>query len=341
MKVSIHRLALFGLVAVGLACFFSIAGALTTSAYASPTLEKPLAAPENRRTALLSCDVNNPEPAVGENVIFSGYLRDNNDNSPIAGENISLYKRLLENDVSLGTATTDENGYFTLSLEVPEQGIFCYIAWFPGNDDYENSISPDVYLSNIDKPLIFWSYAGILMAVVGVGIFLLRIGISKAHYLVPVLIGFTLGFLLIFIGAGMLSMLAGGAITGYLFAKNAPEWTKHLRVGCITGLIFLLALGLIFVYYIVAFPPELVVLYSITQAGIFASLFNSTIFSLVYYLLFVGMGAVVGGMLRKLLKPGEQKPSAGGGETTSEGVEQKPSAGSGETTSGGVEQKPQ
>jgi hypothetical protein len=322
MKDFTRCLALLSLVVAGLACFFSIASATTASAYDGLTLEKSFAAPENenRRATSLSCYANNLEPAVGENVIFSGYLRDN-DNSPIAGENITLYKLLLENDISLGSVTTDENGYFTLSLETPDRGIFCYMARFPGNDDYENSAST-VYLSNIDKPLIFWSYTGILMAVVGVGIFLLRMGIPKAHYLMPVLIGFTLGFLLIFIGAGMLSILAGGAITGYLFAKNAPEWTKHLRIGCITGLIFLLALGLIFVYYIIAFPPELVVLYSITQAGIFASLFDSTIFSLLYYLLFVGMGAVVGGMLRKLLKPGEQKPPTGSGETTSSGVEQ-------------------
>jgi hypothetical protein len=56
---------------------------------------------------------------------------------------------------------------------------------------------------------------------------------------------------------------------------------------------------------------------------IFTILFNWAIFSLVYYSLLVGMGAVVGGMLRKILKPGEQKLPSGSGEATSSGVEQQ------------------
>jgi hypothetical protein len=419
MKDSIHHLALFSLIIVGLTCFFSVASArAVSSASSSLTLENARVTPENgpwgstftftaiyteasgslpapeypklyldgtgmvmeendpadndvtdgkvyskswtsakenigshnfyfyvetpseenarypptdayeelevkKQPMSLSCEVSNPEPVAGETITFSGYLRTVDDNSGQAGENIILYKLLSDNDISMGSATTDENGYFTLSLEAPSQGIFCYKARFLGNNYYENSESPELYSNTLDKSLIFGGYAGILIAIVGVAMFLLRRGISITNYLMPVLIGFVLGFFLLLIGAAELSFLAAGGITGYLFAKKDPKWSKQLRIGCITGLLFLLALGLIFVYSIVTLPTETLVIYSVTQMEIFTILFNWAIFSLVYYSLLVGMGAVVGGMLRKILKPGEQKLPSGSGEATSSGVEQQ------------------
>ena len=262
----------------------------------------------------LSCEVDNPEPAAGETITFSGYLRTADDNLGKAGENIILYKLFLDNYISVGSAPTRENGYFTLSLEAPGPEISCYIALFPGDNDLAENISGGLYSSTLNKSLVLGGYVAILIAIIGIAMFLLRRGIARTNYLMPVLIGFALGFFLILIGASTLGILAAGAITGYLFAKKAPEWTKHFRIGCITGLLFLLTLGLISVYSIVTLSPEdLGVIYSITQTGIFTSLFTSTIFSLVYYSLLVGMGAVVSGMLYKILKPREQKPPSGSG----------------------------
>jgi len=419
MKDSIHHLALFSLIIVGLTCFFSVASArAVSSASSSPTLENAGVTPENgpwgstftftaiyteasgslpapgypklyldgtaivmeendpadndvtdgkvyienwtpvkenieshnfyfyvetlsgenartpatgtyegpgvKHPMSLSCEVDNPEPAAGETITFSGYLRTVDDNSGQAGENIILYKLLDNENIGVGSATTYENGYFTFSLAAPGPEISCYIALFPGDNYYDTSASSILYLNTLNKSLFFGGYVAILIAIVGVAMFLLRRGIARTNYLMPVLIGFVLGFFLLLIGAAELSFLAAGGITGYLFAKKAPGWTKHLRIGCITGLLFLLTLGLISVYSIVALSPEaLGVIYSITQMEIFTSLFTPTIFSLVYYSLLVGMGAVVGGMLRKILKPGEQKLPSGSGEATSSGVEQQ------------------
>jgi hypothetical protein len=272
----------------------------------------------------LSCEVNNPEPAVGETITFSGYLKNADDNLGKENENITLYKIFLDNDTSVGSDNTNENGYFTFSLEAPGPEISCYIALFPGDNYYDISASSILYSSTINKSLVFGGYVAVLMALIVIGMFLLPRGTARADYLMPVLIGFVLGFFLLLIGAAELSVLAAGLITGYLFAKTAPKWTKSFRIGCITGLIFLLAVGLISAYYITALSPEAIgVVYSITQMEIFASLLTSTIFSLLYYSILVGMGAVVGGMLRKILKPREQKPPSGSGETTSSGVEQQ------------------
>jgi hypothetical protein len=273
----------------------------------------------------LSCGVNNPEPAVGETITFSGYLTTADDNLGKENENITLYKIFLDNYTSVGSDNTEENGYFTFSLEAPGPEISCYIALFPGDNYYDTSTSYVLYSNTLNKSLVFGVYVAVIIALIGIGMFLLSRGIARADYLMPVLIGFVLGFFLLLIGAAELSVLAAGLITGYLFARTAPKWTKSFRIGCITGLIFLLTVGLISTYYyIIALPPEaLGVIYSVTQMEIFASLFTSTIFSLLYYSVLVGMGAVVGGMLRKILKPGEQRPPSGSGETTSSGVEQQ------------------
>lgn len=275
-----------------------------TDNYEGPTVEK--------LSVSLSGQVDNPAPAAGETVTFSGYLKIE-ENLGIAGENIIICKLLLDDNIIENSATTDENGYFTLSLDAPDSGTFCYRVRFLGDNYYEASESSNLYINTLDKPLVFGVYAVVLLALVVGVMFLLSRGIARAHYLMPVLLGFFLGFFLMLIGAAEIAILAAGGITGYLFARKAREWTKHLRIGCMTGLLFLLAIGLIFVYFI-TLPPEVLGLrYSITQAEMFTVLFEWTIFSLVYYLLLVGIGAVLGGMLRKLLKREEQKPPSGSG----------------------------
>lgn len=268
----------------------------------------------------LSCKVDKPEPATGETVVFSGYLSTTEEN--LAGESIIIYKLLSDNEVSVSSSTTYENGYFTLLLDAPSSGIFCYRARFPGDNYYEVSESSRLYVNTLNKPLVFGVYVVILFALVGAMMFMFSRGIARAHYLKPVLLGFVLGFLLLIIGAGFIGVLAAGAIAGYLFAKEARRWTKHLRIGCMAGFLFLLVGGLIFAYFLTWSPADVGLNYSVTQMEIFGFFFSDIIFSLVNYALLVGMGAVLGGMLRKLLKPAEQRPT-GSGETTSSGVEQR------------------
>ena len=268
----------------------------------------------------LSCKVEKPEPATGETVIFSGHLSTTEEN--LAGESIILYKLLSDKDVEVSSTTTYENGDFTLLLDAPSAGIFCCRARFPGDDYYEVSESSRLYVNTLNKPLVFGVYAVILFALVGAMMFMFSRGIARTHYLKPVLLGFVLGFLLLIIGAGFIGVLAAGGIAGYLFAKEARGWTKHLRIGCMTGFLFLLVGGLIFAYFLTWSPADVGLNYSVTQMDVFEIFLSDIIFSLVNYVLLVGTGAVLGGMLRKLLKPAEQRP-IGSGVTTSSGVEQR------------------
>ena len=336
------KLALLGLIVIGLVHFSSFAVASADAgALGSPTLEGAQVSPEKERwisiftyeviytanmvenwSVSLSWEVDNPEPAAGETITFSGYLRTSEENLGVAGRGLILYKLLLNDNIEVSSSTTDENGYFTLLLDSPSSGIFCYRAWFPGDNYYEMSESSSLYVNTLNKPLVFGVYAVGLFALVGVILSLLSRGIAKAHYLKPVLLGFVLGFLLMQIGAGFIGILAAGGIAGYLFARETPKWTKHLRIGCMAGFLFQLVVGLIIAYFLIWAPDALGFNYSVTQMGVYEILFGEAIYSLVNYVVLVGIGAVLGGMIRKLLKPSELKP-IGSGETTSSGVEQR------------------
>ncbi len=260
----------------------------------------------------LSCTVDNLEPATGEISTFSGHLRTDEENLGVAGKSLILYKLLLDNDVSVGSSTTYENGYFTFQLDVPSSGIFCYKVRFPGDNYYAASESSTLYVNTLDKPLVFGVYIVILLALVGVMMFLFSRGITIVRYFKFILLGFLVGFFLVFLGAGDISFLAAGGIVGYLFAKEAREWTKHLRIGCMTSFIFLLVFGIVTAYFIILSSGVLVVRYSVTQTEVLETLFTGTIFSLIYYVLLVGIGSVLGGLLRKLLKPAEQDSTGSG-----------------------------
>ena len=270
-----------------------------TDAYNGPLVE-------NRPAVSLSCEVDNPEPVIGENVTFSGHLSTTEEN--LAGKSIILYKLLLDDNANVGSTTTDENGYFKLTLDAPGPGIFCYIALFSGDNYYKISESSIAYVNTLNKSMVFGAYAVILLVLVGVMMILLSWRIPRAQYLKPVLLGFALGFLLLLIGAGFIGILAGGAIAGYLFARENPKWTKHLRIGCMAGFLFLLGTELIISFFLIWSPDVLSLPYSVIQTDVFGILFSDIVFSSVYYVLWVGMGAMLGGMLRKLLKPAEQKP---------------------------------
>jgi hypothetical protein len=270
----------------------------------------------NRPAVSLSCEVDNPEPVIGKNVTFSGSLKTTEENLALAGKNITIYKLLLNDNTNVGSATTDENGHFTFAIEAPGPGIFCYIALFSGDNYYETSESSIAYVNTLNKSMVFGAYAVILLVLVGVMMILFSWRIPRAQYLKPVLLGFTLGFLLLLLGAGFIGILAGGAIAGYLFARENPKWTKHLRIGCMTGFLFLLGTELIISFFLIWSPNVLGLPYSLIQTDVFELLFSDIVFSSVYYVLWVAIGAMLGGMLRKLLKPAEQKPVTVAGPAT-------------------------
>ena len=265
-----------------------------TGEYAGPTVTE--------RLTFLTWEVVNPEPAIGESVTFSGCLRTGDDNLGVVGENLVLVELLFENDFSVGSSITDENGNFVFSLDAPSPGIHVYRIRFFGDNYYGTSESSRLYVSTLDEPLILGIVATVLLVVVGFLMFLLSRGMMKARYLKPVLLGSLLGIFLNFVGAGFLSFFAAGSVAGYLFAKETPGWTKHLRVGCMTGLLILPVLGIIFIYLIIEHPEHFLAC-SVTQADMLTFFLYQTTYSILLFCLLAGLAATIGGVLRRGLRP--------------------------------------
>jgi len=255
----------------------------TTGIYSGPTVGK--------KPTSLVCEVDNPEPASGENVTFSGRLT-SDDNRGVPDENLVLYKVLYGDDVRVDSVVTDENGYFSLSIAAPSPGVFFYRIEFSGDDYYEESGPSRLYVNTLNESLIFGVSAVVLLAATLL-IFLLSRRMVRAHYLKPVLLGFIVGFFLSFfmLAAFIVLALAGG-IAGYLSAKKIRGWTRHLRVGCMTGLLFVLMSGFSFIITIES--SETFFMYSMSQSYLLASLLVQVLF----YASLTGLAAVIGGMLR-------------------------------------------
>lgn len=254
-----------------------------------------------KKLTSLACEVNKPKPTAGETIVFSGYLRTSDENLGIAGKNLVLYKLLRENEVGVGSAVTDDNGYFILSLEAPSPGISFYKVQFLGDNYYEASESARLYLNTLNEAFVLGISAVILLLVVGSLIFLFSRGMVRAQYLRFVLLGSGVGIFLELMRAGFLSPLAAGGVAGYLFARETRGWTKHLRVGCMAWLLVLPLVGILYVFFFTESPEFFA--YSITQSEFITMVLYLIILSLMFLTLVAGLAATIGGMLRGGLKP--------------------------------------
>ena len=304
---------------------------------------KPSIENEKKLPLLENFKVNNNYPNLGQAAIFSGYLIDNHDfyfyAGNISGENardpatgvhkglrVAVSGRtvrllLLGGDNSIvGQDNTDENGYFSISINASSSGSYGYFAKFEGDEYHESSLSDMEYLITFNA-LTISTISGVFSVIlILVLIFLLSRGISKAQYLQPVLIGLLVAIVFSFLlAAGFIGLIMTGAVAGYLYASKASGWSKHLRVGGLVASFLLLGLIFVRAYFIketAAYYVVNIVGRSIGDGELLQLLVVETIFSAFFYIIFVGLGAILGGLLRKALKPAEQRPFMVAGPAT-------------------------
>jgi len=265
--------------------------------------------------ARLTCWVSESRASPGDSVEIGGKVVDAIDNSPIGDVSISLYSVCLENEVLVANLTSGPEGNFSTTLEVSAQGILCYRVRLEEDPYYENTSSEMLYVSSLDGASLFWGYMGPFVAVVMILGFILTLGLPRLFSASVFAIGAVIGFLLMYVGAGELGILAAGAITGYLASRRIAEWGKHLRLGLITGLILVLLVGGVLAYFFTLPPEVLGFNYSVTQGEISSYMFQWSIYSAILFMVFSGIGAVIGGLLRKILKRGKTEISQVAGKS--------------------------
>ncbi len=272
----------------------------------------------------------------GQKVTFSGYLfcdysfyfsyienGGENVRDPVTGAyngpRVALGGRridLIEENSVVKSGNTDENGYFSISIDAPSSGSYGYAASFAGDDYYENSrsyVEPVITFDSLTVSAIFCIFSVVLVLVLA---FLLSRGISRNQYLKPVLIGFALAMFLAFLlGAGFIGLVVAGAVTGYLYAREVRGWSRHLRAGGLVALFLVLVSCFEVAVLIKRTAANYVVSleHSISNTELLAGLSFNVLFSAFIIILWVGLGAILGGYLRKSLKPKEETEKSGSG----------------------------
>ncbi len=183
----------------------------------------------------------------------------------------------------------------------------------------------------MDDTTFILAYGTFAVAVVGVLLIVLTRGIDRKRYLRPVVYGMIFGGLcMILFFAGIFALLISGVITGYLLAREITSGWSQFRGGALNALLlessFIIAnISLLIIRSVSWFLTDLTQSMGrpVGHEELLFSLYGVTLMDTLFVVAVVGVGAVLGGMLRKLLKPRAQKPPDGSGEATSSGVEQQ------------------
>lgn len=274
----------------------------------------------------------------GRRVTFSGYLfcdysfyfshvKNGSENArdPITGTysaRVALSGRridLIEENSVVKSDNTDENGYFSISIDAPSSGSYAYAVSFAGDDHFNSSrsyVEPVITFNTLSVSAFFCIFSVVVVLFLA---FLLSRGIRRSQYLRPVLIGFALAMFLAFLlGAGFIGLIVAGAVTGYLYAREVKGWSRHLRAGGLVALFLVLVSCFEIAALIKRMAADYVVSLgrSISNTELLAGLFFNVLFSAFIIILWVGLGASLGGYLRKSLKPKEEteKPGSGVGQ---------------------------
>jgi hypothetical protein len=289
--------------------------------------------------------VNNRDLNPRQEAVFSGYLIDNHNfyfyaqnslgenardpesnvqegpETSVSGATVKLFLLTGENSVEgVGSDNTNENGYFSISIEAPSSGSYGYYAEFQGGENNQTSQSDIVALITFNVlsiAAISWAISVVLIVVL---IFFLSRGISRSQYLKPLIIGFLFVIVLPLLAGPLFGLIVAGAIAGYMYAGRVSGFIRHLRLGALIAMLLMLLNFSITAFLIRDVAANYVTSdfgYSISNGQLLELLIFGTFFSAIFYGLFVGLGAVLGGILRKALKPAEQRPvTVAGSDTT-------------------------
>lgn len=240
--------------------------------------------------------VSDLHPNPNDDVVFSGYLKTLDDNIGVSGENIILYEIKSDEIKEIKSTLTNDNGYFIISLSIPDERLGSYLLRFPGSNDFNEYETTRIYINSLDKSFIITIAIAVFLVITIVLFFLISRGIPKEKFVKPIVLSVIFGVILQFIGAGFIALIAAGGIAGYLFSKKAnSDWKGYLRIGMMSGLLLVLVNDILFSVTFLTSPEFIEPRYTILQGEVFSIIFSQTIFSLVIFIILTGVSAVLGG----------------------------------------------
>ncbi|MEW6592348.1 MAG: hypothetical protein AB1305_01465 [Candidatus Hadarchaeota archaeon] len=163
----------------------------------------------------------------------------------------------------------------------------------------------------MDDAQFFLVYSVTAGLVLEASLFMMSRGLDRKRYLGPVVAGVVFGGgSVILFRAWLLSYLLGGVLTGYFLSRHVAAGWSHFRAGAVNGL--LLEAGLILsnaaTLVIKGVTPILSTLSqtlgrTVAIEELLSSLTIATVLDIFFIIAVVGSGAMLGGMLRKLISP--------------------------------------
>lgn len=234
---------------------------------------------------------------------FSGTLRGKVENEVLVMEKILFSKVLEDENKKIGSSETSENGEFAFSAEAPEEkGVHRYKVSFQGNQSYKEAESDSVYLSSLDAFFLVPLASAVLLGILAAIWLIFTWGMDRTTYLLPLIWGALAGLILIpFLGMTA-GPLIGGLVIGYFLSRKLEDWKKHLKVGVVGGVFVYAAEGFLTLSNIFSSPERFGFPFSLSQMEI---LKRFTLMLLPYAFLLaimMGLGALLGRTIRKLLK---------------------------------------
>jgi hypothetical protein len=156
------------------------------------------------------------------------------------------------------------------------------------------------------------AYGAFCAALIAVLLLVLARALRGTNYWRSVFVGFALGTFFVW-GFGLaaeISALVSGILTGYLFARVAQDWKRQMYAGALVSSLLMINLVFAATYY--GFKVLAVTAgYPLADysGGFFVEMVVNTLITTFAFVAFAGLGAILGGWLRKALKPAEPKPT--------------------------------
>ena len=164
-------------------------------------------------------------------------------------------------------------------------------------------------MNELNFQIAYGAFCAVLVAML---LLVLVRALRGTGYWRSVFVGFALGTFFVW-GFGLaaeISALIAGILTGYLFARVASDWKRQMYTGALVASLLMIDLVFAATYYgfkVLAITGG----YPLADysGGFFAEMVVNTLITTFAFVAFAGLGAILGGWLRKALKPAQPKPT--------------------------------